>query len=544
MNTIQRKITLYAGSCFICLFIALFVAIHVEMERTVVPLNESLTQQIVNARGEQISYWFEQRIGEVELLASLAAAHGWQREDMFREAEKLELMRKDEYESIRIVDAAGWSWSEGDQPFSVGDREYYKRMLTTTEDHVVSNMLRSHAENRAEIVVILHRVEPRIHDEVAYIAAAVPIAKMKEIAQDIYVYDGMGKLLDEYETAEGGYMDPSANHKGQIATFTSPIAQVPGWELMFQVPQSQLSQGAIRTQRSALIVGAVIGLFFLMLLLLLAKSIVKPIRSLQGLMQQVEAGDWSLRASERERDEIGELGKSFNQMLVKLYRYEQEKKEMELRLIQEQIKPHFLYNTLDTIQWKADAYGADDVVELVESLSTYFRLGLGRGSQYVTLEQEFYHVESYMHIQCVRYEDILEYELMYDEHLGDKRVIRFLLQPLVENAIYHGIKPLSDRKSKIWIKAYEEHDTLVIRVDNNGLEIPKPRLEAIRETLKHEMWQEGQIGFGLYSVNHRLKLAYGEPYGLSIYSEQGMTSMLLHLPLEEMNEDVESAYCG
>lgn len=542
MNTIQRKITIYAGGCFICLFIALFIAIHVEMERTVVPLNESLTQQIVNARGEQISYWFEQRIGEVELLASLAAEHGWKREDMYREVEKLELMRRNEYESIRIVDAEGWSWSDEDQPFLIVDREYYKRLQTSDSSNVVSNMIRSHAVNRAEIVVILQRVEPRIYDEVAYIAAAVPITKMKEIAQDIYVYDGMGKLLDEYETTEGGNVGSPADENVQLATFTSPIAQVPGWELMFQVPESQLSQGATRTQRSALIVGTVIGLFFLMLLLLLAKSIVKPIRSLQAVMQQVEAGDWSLRANEQERDEIGELGKSFNEMLVKLYSYEQEKKEMELRLIQEQIKPHFLYNTLDTIQWKADAYGADDVVELVESLSTYFRLGLGRGSQYVTLEQELYHVESYMHIQCVRYEDILEYELMYDEHLGNKRVIRFLLQPLVENAIYHGIKPLSDRKSKISIKAYEEDRTLVIRVDNNGVEIPPPRLEAIRETLKNEVWREGQIGFGLYSVNHRLKLAYGESYGLSVSSGQGLTSMRLHLPLEEMNKDVESAY--
>lgn len=521
------------------LFIALMFAIYIEMERTVVPLNMSLTQQIVNARSEQISYWFKQRIGEIELLAANGIDHSLNRADMLQEVNKLVARRPDEYESIRIVDHNGWSWSGDDEPFSIVEREYYKRLLITEAPYVVSNVIESHASNHAEIVVILYRVSPLRSEDVAYIAAAVPIGKMKEIADDIYVYDGMGRLMVDQEKHSEKQISVHADSH-DMSTFTSEIAQVPDWKLVFEVPKSQLSQSIIQTQRSVAIIGCCIGMFFLLLLLLLAKSIVKPIRNLQQQMSKVETGDWSIRAHEQQRDEIGDLSKSFNQMMTRLYHYEHEKKEMELRLIQEQIKPHFLYNTLDTIQWQAGAHGADDVVEMVESLSTYFRLGLGNGNQYVTLEQEFHHVESYLHIQCVRYEDILEYELLYEEHLGQERIVRFLLQPLVENAIYHGIKPVADRKSKISIRAYEVERELHIVVENNGVDIPEGRLEVIRAALSSSKWKRGELGFGLYSVNHRLKLAYGELYGLRVSSGNGLTKMEIHVPKEVTTTDVAS----
>lgn len=508
---------------------ALLVTIHLEMESTVIPLNKSLTQQIVNARSDQIAYWFEQRVGEVDLLASLASEHRWGKKELLHEIEQLVKTRKEAYESIRVVDIAGNSCSLHDKPFSIVLRPYYQKLLESDKAYVISDVIRSHA-NQADIVVILHRVEPLVDDEVAYIAAAVPIGKMQDIAKDIYVYDGMGKLLvgDQFDAK----LNDTSKGAEQMALFTAAIRNVPGWSLTFQLPKSQLSQGMKQMQRSALLTGSVIGIFLLVLLMLLAASIVKPIRALQRVMKKVEDGNQSVRSNEQRNDEIGELGRSFNQMLVKLYRYEHEKKEMELRLIQEQIKPHFLYNTLDTIQWMAAGHGADDVVGMVEALSTYFRLGLGGGSQYITLEQEFHHVESYLHIQCVRYEEILEYELFYDECLGHYPIIRFLLQPLVENAIYHGIKPLVNRKSKISICAYEREHCFMIEVANNGVDIPEAALASIQEALLAGIPQKGVLGFGLYSVDHRLRLAYGEPYGLHIQSGEGSTRMLLTLPLE------------
>lgn len=428
------------------------------------------------------------------MLATLASDHHLTREELLRESRKLEQRRGHDYESIRIVDLQGNSWTPDSNSFSILNRDYYKELISSNAPCVVSNVIVSRA-NKAEIVVILYRVEPLVHEDAAYIAAAVPIGKMKDIAQDILVYDGRGSLIVNSEFPE---LDDS---RANMAIFTASITGVPGWKLIFQVPKSQLTQGMTKTQRSALMVGTVVGIFFLILVLLLGSSIAKPIQALRQLMRQVEDGDWSVRSNDKRRDEIGELARSFNQMLIKLYQSQQEKKEMELQMIHEQIKPHFLYNTLDTIQWMAASHDANDVVDIVESLSTYFRLGLSSGSQFVTLEQEFQHVESYLNIQCVRYDDILDYELSYDKHLEQHQIIRFILQPLVENAIYHGIKPLTNQKSKISIRAYKQGDQLIVTVLNNGVDIPKSRLASLQKTLRDGKKTETKRSDSVYIVS-------------------------------------------
>ncbi|SDF52902.1 two-component system, sensor histidine kinase YesM [Fontibacillus panacisegetis] len=538
MISIQKKIALYAGGCFTLLFLALLVAIYMEMNHTVVPLNRSLTQQVVNARSQQIDYWFNQRIGEIDMLASLASDHRWTRAELLQETRKFETKMEEEYESIRVVDLQANSWSQEDRPFSILIRPYYQHLIESNAQYVVSNPIVSKA-NGAEIVVILYRVNPVVNEEVVYIAAAVSIEKMKEIAQDISLYDRSGQLI--VANAQAGDVKTSKHQTNQdVSLFEATINSVQGWKLVLEVPNSELSLAVMKTQRTALLVGILIGGVFIVLLTLLASSIIRPIQSLRQVMKNVQKGDQYIRADESRNDEIGDLGRSFNEMLVQLYRSEQEKKESELKLVHEQIKPHFLYNTLDTIQWMAADYGADNVVEMVEALSTYFRLGLGVGSPYIPLEQELYHVESYLHIQCVRYEEILDYQLHYDEELLQRNIIRFMLQPLVENAIYHGIKPLGDQKCTISIFAYKKDQNVVIKVENNGVMIPEQKLTQINQALVEDNYDSSATGFGLYSVNHRIRLAFGAAYGLTVSSSGGITKMMIRIPLEwERDEDVE-----
>ncbi|MCX7667923.1 MAG: sensor histidine kinase, partial [Atribacterota bacterium] len=195
------------------------------------------------------------------------------------------------------------------------------------------------------------------------------------------------------------------------------------------------------------VVGSITIFLAIILSLFFSASIARPIEQLRSLMKQVETGDFSIRFTGAQHDEIGQLGHSFNKMIEEIHHliqqvYEEQrlKREIELRVLQEQIKPHFLYNTLDTIQWMAQEKGATDIVHMVSALTRLFRVGLSRGDEMVRLSEEIRHVESYLYIQKIRYEDKFDYSIELQEGLDNYRVLKVILQPLVENAIYHGIK--------------------------------------------------------------------------------------------------------
>ena len=189
-----------------------------------------------------------------------------------------------------------------------------------------------------------------------------------------------------------------------------------------------------------LFIAAVASIFF-------TGSIARPVIALRVLMKEAEEGNLAVRFQGREEDEIGHLGKSFNTMIEEIqklidlvYREQQSKREAELKTLQEQIKPHFLYNTLDTIHWMAQARGANDIVQIVSALTSLFRIALSKGKEMISLSDELEHVRSYLIIQKLRYEDKFDYSLCVQDDVLPYMVLKLTLQPLVENAIYHGIK--------------------------------------------------------------------------------------------------------
>jgi two-component system sensor histidine kinase YesM len=195
------------------------------------------------------------------------------------------------------------------------------------------------------------------------------------------------------------------------------------------------------------LIGGLTMAFAIVAAIFFTSSIAKPVLRLRGLMKRVEQGDLSVRFAGAGGDEIAELGLGFDEMLERIqslieqvYAEQRSKREAELRILQEQIKPHFLYNTLDTIQWMAQENRVDDVVCMVGALTSLFRIGLSKGREIIPLPDELEHVESYLCIQKMRYEDKFDYEVSVEEGLRGLRVVRLILQPLVENAIYHGIK--------------------------------------------------------------------------------------------------------
>lgn len=257
-------------------------------------------------------------------------------------------------------------------------------------------------------------------------------------------------------------------------------------------------------------------------------GITRPIHSLSEAVKQAGSGDFEVRAQEGSYDELTVLNASFNQMVEKIgqlvedIRVEQMNlRQTELKVLQAQINPHFLYNTLDSIIWLAEVGKKEQVVQMVSSLSDFFRTTLSKGRDYITLQEEETHIRSYLQIQQFRYRDILEYDIQIPRELCQYQILKLTLQPLVENALYHGIKNKRGM-GHIQVTGREDGDNLVFCVQDDGIGMTPERLDYVRALIRGE-GEEGErsSGFGLFNVNQRLQLNYGMSYGLEMDSVYG-----------------------
>ena len=216
-------------------------------------------------------------------------------------------------------------------------------------------------------------------------------------------------------------------------------------------------------------------------------------------------------------------------------------RKAELRTLQAQINPHFLYNTLDAIVWKAEAGESEEVISLTSSLSDFFRISLSSGADWIPLSQEKKHIEGYLKIQQTRYRDIMKYEIDIPDEIGDRFVLKLLLQPLVENALYHGIK-IKRGGGVIRVSAKEEDGYLKFSVKDTGCGMSEVQLEELSARMK-----KGQPsvsvsggGFGLVNVNMRIRLYYNEPEGLKITSGPDGTEVYFKVPCRTKEEISEN----
>ena len=278
-----------------------------------------------------------------------------------------------------------------------------------------------------------------------------------------------------------------------------------------------------------LFIAEILAIFF-------TKSIVKPISKLKSLMKKTEEGNFDVVFNSKYNDEIGELGSAFNNMvreikkLINLVQIEEKKKrKAEISILHAQIKPHFMYNTLDTIQWMAKEHKAQDIVEMVGSLTNLLRIGLSSGAEIIKISQEIKHVESYLLIQKIRYGDKLNYEINIKEEILDFNVIKLILQPLVENAIYHGIKEKRG-SGNIKITGEIKNERVYFIIEDNGIGIKEEKLTEINEMLKCKTPSNAIVGYGIFNVNEKIRLTYGEEFGLEYYSiyGEGTTVTLRH----------------
>ena len=318
-------------------------------------------------------------------------------------------------------------------------------------------------------------------------------------------------------------------------------SEATGWTAVGVAYTQELLRNQDRIYKTYLWIAALALVFALLFSVQLSASVAEPIRKLTQTMQRVEDGDLHVRCHVSSRTELGQLSDSFNHMIAKTadlmderLRIEEQKRKSEWKALQAQIQPHFLYNTLDSIIWMSHAGRNEEVVEMTSALAQLLRSSIGDGSDTNTLEKELAHVRSYLTIQKMRYNEKLQYAIDMDPQTGDCLLPKLVLQPLVENAIYHGIK-LKQGGGTVRIETLLEEDRLLITVEDDGVGMTQEQLATILE--KKEADSESSK-LGVYNVNERLQLFFGPDAAMKYYSSPGRRTMvMLVLPIVREKEE-------
>nr|WP_275891989.1 MULTISPECIES: sensor histidine kinase [Lachnospiraceae] len=272
----------------------------------------------------------------------------------------------------------------------------------------------------------------------------------------------------------------------------------------------------------------------------LSGRITRPISDIRNAMKQIGKGNMEAEVPVSGEDEIGQLAATMNRMSKKIgelveriRREETNQRLLELKAMQYQINPHFLYNTLDSISMFARKNHDEQCEELVIALSDFFRISLSHGQEFVTVEKEVKYAECYLEIQNIRFPEQITWDVTVEEELKEIKIMKFILQPLVENSIYHGIRD-AGRKGHIQISAYQDANGLILCVQDDGIGMLPEELTELMADLESEEIREKDIhegGFGLKNVHQRLKLMYGENSGLQIKSEwEEGTCITIYIP--------------
>lgn len=339
----------------------------------------------------------------------------------------------------------------------------------------------------------------------------------------VYSSNAEMKAMAPYLSVKNGYVKSKQAYVSQY--------QIPnsGWNLIGVSSMEQLH--AVQTQILWSFIGT--GLFALGVCLIgiwfVLRLWIRPLRDLQATILKVGSGHSDLRANETGSPELVDLARQFNimldridQLMIAVKEEEQNVRKYELQALSSQINPHFLYNTLDTIVWMAEFNDSKRVVEVTKSLAKYFRLALNQGHEQISLKDEIDHVRQYLFIQKQRYGEKSQYEIKELKQYDDYKIPKLILQPLVENAIYHGIKEMN-RQGMIRVSVSENDTQLIVSIYDNG------RGFVASEITNATLVRLG--GVGLKNVNQRLQLQFGKSYHMEIKSEENTyTEIRLYFP--------------
>ncbi|MGG1633358.1 sensor histidine kinase [Paenibacillus sp. NRS-1760] len=345
------------------------------------------------------------------------------------------------------------------------------------------------------------------------------------------IYANQSAKLIAFDFKEMTKMNEGTVRIGQTEMFLvkKKIVQA-NWTVYCFVPAALVSHNAGSIINATLIVILACIVSLLIIISIFSKTFIKRIFSLNAIMKRVEWGELDLQVQSEARDEIGELTNRFGKMLNRLneqidetYRSKIIQKEAELKALQSQINPHFLYNTLSFINWKALKNDAPEISHIVTSMSKFYRTALNQGNNIITVRNELENIKSYIEIIQVMGDYSFDVVYKIDEEVNEYSTINLILQPLAENAIKHGIKQKNNGKGLLYVSAWLDKGTINFAIEDNGPGMEKETIDTIL-TMQ-------STGYGLRNVNERLQLRFGTKYGISIQSRLGYgTVMTIVIP--------------
>lgn len=379
-----------------------------------------------------------------------------------------------------------------------------------------------------------------IYIEVKYDKIMEPFNKKMIDNYGLYITGKSGDIIFEYDAFDEKYEEYKKTFDEILCSYTNEdkktrviknVSSTTGWNIWLYKPETLMTVNINRTT-SVTVIGIVICMIAaFMCIRFTAVFVTKRISKLQTAMALVEKEDFSVTLNSTSTDEIGDLIRSFSKMEKKLnhlinevYKSKISEKEYEMKALQAQINPHFLYNTLSLINWKAIEAGQKDISKITLALSAFYRTSLNKGSNIIELSGEIENMRSYLSIQLMLHDNDFDVEEDIDDNILKYDSLNLILQPLIENAIDHGIDVMpDDRRGKIIIKAKDMGHIIELSVIDNGIGMTKEQASKI-------LTSESK-GYGVRNVNERIKLYYGEQYPLLIKSEINVgTEVIITIP--------------
>ena len=538
---LQHKVMITYTTLISCSLILISVLAVFSYQNILSSLTSSLSTQLFSSKSNEISSWLNSRISEIQIISESSCVKEMKEDEVIEYVDHLNQTIGTQYGNpwgtFAIGSTDGIGYVGLNKTIDISNRPYFIEGLSTSEEYLFSNPVLSKTDN--SVITILHYPLRNEQGYYGFINAAINLHHLTDIVSNIDFYEGESFIMDTSSNLYTKVQTISAQDTENIMNnvmlhldttssfsldkYTYYYTKIPAnenWYLCTKVETANLTK---ETSSLLLMLTSLLVLFTLITIVVciyLSRSITKPISNLNETMQKASS-NLQIVADQSDIEEINSLSYSFNQLIQRIDNLLKQIKEdaklqrqSEIKVLQAQINPHFLYNTLDALNWKALQHQDAEMTTLIRSLCDFYRISLSNGDEFIPIKDEIKHVECYLKIQSIRFKNQFTYDLEVEPHLLSMYCLKILLQPLIENAITHGLRPL-DHPGEIHIRIFTQENNIIMTVEDNGVGMSDQMLDEVKNGLSNQALHK----YGLYNINQRIRLTYGETYGIHIQSQ-------------------------